>query len=499
MITFSSASNSCPPNMPLTVGAKRNWRDSYSTLLLSFFLAIMALAFVGISERSLLSTFIIYFICGTFGTIMLVVENIAGRMSTARIREFWVTFGLRIFIVAILHIALSQTIFAPWWNYGSSGGDEVNFWLFSERLVQVWQNMSILQENPLQYENYFAWLQIVGFTRFLSSLFGADSVFNVRLVLCMAGALIVPYVYAMALRLFDERVATLAGALAFWLPDYWYYSATILRDVFISCVMVIIYYQIIEIVYGRFRWWRVVLAVLLNFLAIRYLRTAVAYVNVFIIGLCLALRDFTRLKNFVYRIIIAGLIIGCILIIVKLTMPNAFSQRILIDNAVDVYKNRLVKYGIAGASKDSFGLAVLRAPVYIQWPLSTIIVLLQPIPPWIAFFGGKNLFPLKAIVLTICSFVWFGLMTFLPVGLFCCIKKKLKKSVWVLIPFITLTILLGYSVAAQPRWRLMFMPFLLIIISVGILNSKQHRFLHLATILFIAFALIVYSVLKYMR
>ena len=473
---------------------------SDTTLLVSFILSIGALFFVGISESSLLATLAIWLLWGSFGTLCLAFEKERSALSIKPfMRMFWVTFSLRIFVMAVLHVALSSTVQWPWWDFGAYGGDEFGFWVNSERLVLAWQNGTILSEAPLQFDNYFMWLEIIGFNRFIGSILGGETVYNTRLVICMAGALIVPYIYAITKQLFDERAARIAAILAFWLPDYWFFSSTLMRSVLISFVMLIIYYQVVSFVYNGFRLWRFIFAIGLNFLVLRFLRADLAFINVAIVGLWLIWSKLPKNIILIHRLLLTAVLALGTFTVLSTSFPEIYSLQALHSSRY-FHETRFtgIRFlALEEAGTGSFGLILVSFPILLRWPLTTLFLLLQPVPPWTPLQGGTGMFPLKAGITTVAATVWYGMAAFLPVGFMGCFGNQPRKTVWVWGTALVLAAALGFASAAGVRWRLAVTPFLLIVIAEGITCMRQHPHLLRLSIASLVGALVLYSVLKY--
>jgi len=466
-------------------------------LLTSVVLAVCAVLFVGVLERSLIATLTVSVLWGALGTLLLVPEGIAGAFPNPLIRQFWVAYGLRILVTAVLHVALSATPYAPWWDIGAEGGDEFHFWSISQPLVWAWREGTILRQP--EFSTGFAWLHLIAFVRYLGAQLGGETVFNARLVLCMAGALIVPYVWALARRLLNERVARVAAALAFWLPEYWFYSATLLKDVLVSSVMIIVFYQVVAMLYGRFRWWRLALAGALNFGVMRYLRVDLMVLNTVLVIVFGMWSDVGRRPLSVRRVLIVLTLVIASMAMLALVGPLRYTNRVLLAEYIGHRVNFEREKALEEAGPESFGVKLIRLPLYLGVPLETLFLLVNPLPPWGAVYGRENMFPLKATIILISSFVWFGLLSFLPVGWMACLRTHARRTLWVWGTALVLALGLGLTAYGQPRWRLGLMPFLLIILAQGMLNWRRYPVLLGLTVVSLAWAVGMYSILKYLR
>ena len=474
-------------------------RDKELVLITALLLSIIALLSVGYIEQSILATLNIWMLMGALGTALLLIEGKLSTVPQAWVYKFWVTYSLRIFVMTLLHSVLKSTPQWPWWDFGSGGGDELGFWLESDNLVEAWHTGAVWVQEAGRFGNYYAWLEIVGFVRFVSSLFDGETVFNVRIFLCMAGALIVPYVYAMAQRVFGEQTARVAALLAFLLPDYWFYSSTMMRDILVSCVMIMIYYHAVEMLHRRAAWWHLLLAMGLNLGVLRYLRTETAYVNLIIIGLCAIYYYHEERTNPTFRIVSAFFII--------IVVFGMFTDIFVLLTDIDLrgYPLEMVekaaRYYVLSqeeASSSSLGAVLWDLPFVLRIPLGTIFIFFEPIPPWAALQGGEGFFFLRSLILTAAGFVWFGLVSFFPVGLLGCLSANQRRSMWIWATTLILASSLAFSTATHPRLRLMLMPFLLMIIARGMIDWRRHSKLYGSTAISMALGLIIYSALKYL-
>lgn len=470
-------------------------------LPLGLILAAGSLIFIGSVEDSLAANFAIWLFWGSIGSLILTMESFSGQSPRHLLSSFWVVYSLHIFVTTALNLLLKNTAVWPWWEFGDNGGDEYGFWLVSAPLVSAWQDWTIFSKETVDYvshfDNYALWILLVSFTRSISNYLGGETVYNTKILLCMASALLVSYVYMMALRLYNKRVALVASSLAFWLPDYWFFSAVLMRDILVSCLMVIIYYQVVVSVIGRFNRSRLFVAVVLNFGVMRYLRTDLALINAAVVVFLLLWSDWGSLKGLTRRIIVVGTLISGILGALYIWAPASYQSEVL-DRYINGSRvENQMSLNLAEASSDSFGAILLKFPLFIRLPLVCIFLILTPIPPWAAFQGGVGMFPLKAYIYTISGFVWYGMVAFFPVGLVKCLSKTSRSSMWVWVPLIVLVLALSLAGGVQPRWRLMFMPFLLIIIAQGILGWRQYLSLYTMTIFSLIVGIATYCVLKY--
>jgi hypothetical protein len=109
------------------------------------------------------------------------------------------------------------------------------------------------------------------------------------------------------------------------------------------------------------------------------------------------------------------------------------------------------------------------------------------------------MFPLRAVVATVSAHVWLILAVFLPGGTMRCIVDNARRTLWVWGPAFIMALLFGFATVAHVRWRLMFMPFCLIIVAQGIVSRARDRTILYLTGTSMGAALSLYAVVKYLR
>jgi hypothetical protein len=148
------------------------------------------------------------------------------------------------------------------------------------------------------------------------------------------------------------------------------------------------------------------------------------------------------------------------------------------------------------ADTDSLGRQVQRLPLVLRGPMSAVQLLLLPIPPWGPMLG-KGFTP-RGVVEALAGLVWFfALVPLLPIGLVETLRRSLTKAVWIWGPVVVLALLLGLAGGVLLRWRLMFMPFLVILIAQGYVVRGRYPGVRLLTRLGMLALLAVYLTIKY--
>jgi len=462
-------------------------------------LASVVLLFGAIHEHSVLSSFVIAVVLLAGGLVLLTVEG-HGLSMRASTQWFILAYSLRVCFAVLVHFAALTIDETPFLFQ-----DEIGYYGYAERLFAAWGDGTISQQVPHWYErDCWAWIHIVGFVRFIGDILGGDGALNVKLVSCAAGALIVPYVYGIARLIFNARVARAAAGFAFLLPDYWVFSVTLLRDVFVSFAIVLVMYQILMLVYGRFRLWRLVVAVLLNFGLLLYLR---AYAPFLVAGIaiCCVLWDSLRRRpshGFLPLLIAIVVVILLAFVAITLVVPpdsyqnprNLLQAQAILTQGIDRYTNLAVER----AAEDSLGVRFLQLPFCMRIPLSAARVVLLPIPPWGRFHVREHYSVTRAVLETLAGSVWYVLLPFLAVGVVGTLENRQAATVWIWGPSLAFILVLAVNTSLNVRHRLMCMPFLVIMVAQGwVLRGRYRQLVGFAVLLLLGL-LMSYVLLKYL-
>jgi hypothetical protein len=150
--------------------------------------------------------------------------------------------------------------------------------------------------------------------------------------------------------------------------------------------------------------------------------------------------------------------------------------------------------GLEEASSDSLGGRMLRVPLFIRVPVLLVQLLVQ-IPPW-ASIDKYGLIP-RAIGEFIAASAWVGFLIFLPAGFLDTIRSEVRRrTVWIWGTAISLGVSLAVASTIIPRWRLMIMPFLLILVARGITTSRHRWTVKWSAAMIIAL-MVIYISMKY--
>ena len=453
----------------------------------------------GLSEGSVASTLFIgeaMFVCGV---ALLTLERRDSSLPVL-LQWFVVAYSLRVGFTIFIHVTATTVQGSPFLC-----GDESEFYQAAQPLLTAWHNGTILRQSPEWYQlGYWAWLHIIGLVRFTGETLGGDTVLNVKFVSCGAGALIVPYVYALAGTIFDKKTARVAAGLALLLPDYWLFSATLLRDVLVSCVILIVFYQVLMCVYCRFRWWRVAVALLLNFGLLLFLRSSVSFLLVGMV-VCCVLWDWAH-RSRAHRLLFfsatcvlaAGFVLGLVVLAGRAAPYQKFLNVVQTHGVLSRAMDRYTDKAVQEASDDSLGVLFVKLPVCLRVPISAFRLLFLPIPPWGPLQTQTYFNLTRALLETVAGCAWYALLPFLTVGVVATLRYRKPPTAWIWIPAFVFVLALAVNTGLTARWRLMPMPFLLVLVAQGWVLRAQYRQLVGLVILLVVALLASYILIKYL-
>jgi hypothetical protein len=193
---------------------------------------------------------------------------------------------------------------------------------------------------------------------------------------------------------------------------------------------------------------------------------------------------------------IAPVMLSIILLIAVRPAPAPDIGSFVTSESLQQRSSSYVTKSLDEADTASLGKQVQRLPLVLRGPISAVQLLLLPIPPWGPVLG-KGFTP-RGVVEAVAGLVWFfALAPLIPTGLVETLRRNFTKAVWVWGPVVVLALLLGLAGGVLLRWRLMFMPCLMILIAQGYVARDGYPGVRLLTRLGMLALLAVYLTLKY--
>jgi hypothetical protein len=327
----------------------------------------------------------------------------------------------------------------------------------------------------------------------MGRLLSGDTVFNAVLLSCFFSSLIVPYVFRLALACFELRTARVAAAIGFLLPDWWFYGSCLLRDMAIGCLAAMVICQVVTGLQRPLSYCRLGWAALLNFGVVLYLRPELSFL---LLGICcvwLVAEHITRPSRLMkFALPAVAVVVVCLLVPPTRDRILTHLEWLFAPERLAYRLNVNAELGAEQAASGSLGGKVLRLPMVIRLPILFGHSLLQ-LPTWAAInsYGWAPI----AIAGSVADTLWLGFVIFLPSGLVGCLRHAPRRALWVWGTAIAMLLLMAYTASIMPRWRLMVMPCLLILVAHGMLLRRYHK-LAVASALSIAVLLALVLFLK---
>jgi hypothetical protein len=421
---------------------------------------------------------------GRWFTSLLTLNNNSNNLF----KFFLSAFVLRLTIAVITNYILQSVYDQPYWQFGLDGGDEKFFYESAERFKKAWIDGLMLPEGVELHEvSSYLWLISLGFMRYVAGIFLSDKVLVCKILTCFLGALIAPIAIDMYNHIYGSKSRFLPF-LVVTFPDYLLFSATLMRDILVSLLLLIIIHQAAILQFDRVRYCRVII-IAIAFVMLSFVKFEAVPILPFVIFICFIVSGGNERGNSYQRyiLIFAGVIFAVcgIVYFSSLYTFNYFLFKSTVGTGL----------AIEQATTGSLGSKILQLPLYVRAPLSAFHVLLAPVPPW-GDLQARELTPLSLFYF-FGGIFWWGIFAYFAVGLYVSCAKLTKRTIFLWLPILSISLMLGFAAGVEIRWRLMILPFMLIVAAHGV--SSRNKFVMLKYI--VNFLLLViciyYSILKY--
>lgn len=250
-----------------------------------FLLSLSALVFVGIVVDDF-SIFFSFFFLALFGTFVCIRTKLVGVYLTS---FFWLCFffGVQIFF------------FKDQYNsFFDKGGDD-SYFFFEWILPSFYDFEHALQEyNP--YKSFVIPTSL--YLKFINYI-GIDSVsfFHANLINIFFASFIPVFVWKIATKIFNERIAGASSFFVLMYPFLNYQSTKILRDVHVYLYFTIIVFVVIS---NFSFFWKLFLLIILALLLFNVRKEAVLYMIIFV-----GLYNFLNTRDYRVRILILAVVL----------------------------------------------------------------------------------------------------------------------------------------------------------------------------------------------
>lgn len=375
-------------------------------------------------------------------------------------------FLLNIFILAFLYRIIVAFLFYNFVFVLQGRGLSGDSWPYSEngyRILQMWlsgiHDVKYISYYILQQENISlsGALGTYDFWNALVYFFTGKSPLSLVFINCLAGSLIIVFIYAITKQLFSRKAAVFAAILtAFW-PSTFLWSIQNLKEpitIFLICFLVWVILQI----RNRFRFYLIVLAIVLA-VTLKEFRE-VAFV---VLLLALLLSIFPNSRSGCLALLSCGIIIFLFRHKLKLFLPQFSQGDLFLD-----WLYRLRGYRASGGSAFLVNFDFTTGPKFIIFmPIALLVAWLAPFPWQLGSLMQISAVP-EMIVFYLCIPCMFYGIKFI-------LKNKFKEGFVILLYISIMSLVLALiegNIGTLFRHRAMILPFCFILIAAGLERYK---------------------------
>ena len=371
---------------------------------------------------------------------------------------FWLSFFFRLIFVGYLY--LLTLIYIPQsWPFEISAADSWTYNGIAKQLIghiYTGDARNILSSMTRDRGDWgYPFYQGI-----LYSIFGPYT-FPVRLLNCLWGSITVVLLARISRYIFGLLHARLTGIIAMLMPSLMWFGGRQLKEtVMIFMVVLVIYEAIMFVEKNNLKFIRIIIIIFFSFLLF-YFRTVLAILTIGSVALYFSLNLLSHRRN---KIIVS---IGLIFLIYGFGM---FSQRYnFIDPMVETYEDRYDyrQSNLESKIKVVRNISVKKAVIF---PIMTVGAVLSPFPSFLNL-EERQLATMahsqNEVVRNIMFYFFF-------LGLFISLKKGFnRKSLPVIFvaSYLVVTAISGTSIF--DRFQLPALPFIIIIMSSGFIDSKK--------------------------
>ena len=402
------------------------------------------------------------------------------RDSTFQVKLFVFSFGIRIILAIIFYEYFMLSYGEPFVSFGR---DDFGYHTRAIELASSWAS------SGWHYPGYHA----AGYDSLIALFYFllGPVPLVVRLLNCFAGALAAVYTYRIGNFLFGKKSGRLAGYLVAFMPDFLFWSVVQYRDmILVILTLYLVWFFIvrfslkisfIKLVKPLIIW--IIFVLLHPRGALGVLAAIILYVGIV----------FSRQKGtFIFTIrkistwtILIVLIIGSLWFVYELrteTLSQVVNigeryEEVLFQKAEDKSLSNIFFRKSGGIEEIAINSLRFLFPLFI------------PIPHFTS--------QLDKIFVVLGSVIWYFLFPCTVYGIAHCIRKKRTETILlIIIPIILLMGIFFFFYSGSFRYKIQFMPLLLILSAFGMAYLKRWFIWYLLMLYALIFAFVVYFLVK---
>jgi len=402
--------------------------------------------------------------------------------SAFQVKLFAISFVIRVILAILFYQYFVSNIGEPFLSFGN---DDFGYHTRALDLASNWASSGIYypSHHAAGYDSLIA----------LFYLFLGPVPLVVRLLNCFAGSLAAVYSYRIGNYLFGKKIGRLAGFLIALMPDFLFWSVVQYRDIIIAVLLLYLVWFFIARFNLKISFTDLIIPIIMwIFFVLLHPHGAFGLLAAIILYVGIMFRReikerksvFSARKIFVWAILII-LFIGSFWFIYELKTETLYSILDIGENREAGLQKRSDQESLSniffGKSGGIEGIAVnfirFFFPVFIPVPSLSL--------------------QLEKIFLSLGSVIWYFLFPCSVYSIFYFIKKKRNDTMLLIsVPIIFLMGIFIFFYSGSFRYKIQFMPLLIILSAFGISRVKRWFMLYISMLYILGFAFVLYLIIK---
>lgn len=393
---------------------------------------------------------------------------------------FFIGLSIRIVAMTILFYVLNNLNGSPF-LLGEAGDDYI-YDKLSWELASSWKE-GVNYEIPAGMVGYKGY---IFFNAFFYFLFGHNLIVT-RLINCFFGALIIIYIFKVANKIYEEKIARLSAILVTYFPTLIIWSCLQYKDTLLTFLVILAIYLTIK--FKENLNINTMIKIFLLIFIIYTIRLQAAVTLSFLIITFLILDS-----KFINKLKLSFIILSfCLMIFLVIQNNGQISYLLaLLERGPEFLNTRFQQF----TSIESVSIKTFFSNLFL-FPIFLLITAVLPIPTLFTLptpYDFLNKLEISG------SFIWQLFLPFFIIGFFYSIKFKFKESFliysWIIVSLIGLLFLFFILI---PRHRLQIIPLNLIFTTVGFFYldiKKLNMWLLTFYIIYLPVSIIAFNLIR---
>ena len=372
---------------------------------------------------------------------------------------FWGSLIIRVLAMLVLLVISYNT-----WNtfYTVGARDEMVYYRIASEAVNIWKEQTVIDAYLHILSSYREDISDTGFSTFLMLpilLFG-NSPITIKIFLCLIGSLVVVRGYKLALLLFENNVARLAGIFLMLYPISWFYSAILLKEV----IMILLITESLILMVKMQKSFKLhyLLLVMLFIVLLFFFRSALSILLIMVLGFSFFMQY--KRKNLLLSVLLSGIVIITYIYFLKST------------GRYDEYYNQYTNIDEFTQERLTYMESINPFVALVGSPVFAVLSYVSPFPSVVKVPNQLGLSHSEYYYHVAGNLFWIILAFFSFYGLYYSIRYE-RQKMSVLIAFVIgyQFVLLKAMMFTSVRFSYPAKPFLLILAAYGIYQLKSRK------------------------